>query len=176
MITSKTKNVLQDAEGSFIVEYALVVPLLLYLVLGIVEFSVVMFGQVVLQSATLAAAREGSTGCGGTGNPSCVLATLQARAGGSAANGTGSLFNAANLGICVQDYGNVPSTTAWAPPTPPACAAGATPATLGVGGDVVIYTATYKWAVITPFLSKILGNGDGTFTLIGTALVQNQPW
>jgi len=165
------QRVLKSTKGTTALEYAIILPVLLYLLLGIVDFSLIMYASAVLQGATLAAAREGATGCSTTGqdyDTGCIYTTLASRVGG--------LLNTTDddnpLNVCTVDYGSV--ATASLPASPPPCISSSY-APQGAG-HIVIYTVTYNWPIVTPFLDKFLGDGHGNYMLVGTALVQNEPY
>jgi len=49
--------------------------------------------------------------------------------------------------------------------------------TAGVGGpgDVVVYTMTYNWTVLTPLVASVFGN-NGTIQMTASVAVRNEPW
>ena len=59
---SYSRSFSQDQSGSAAVQFALILPLLLVLVIGSFEYAVVMFVSGMLESAVLTASRYGSTG------------------------------------------------------------------------------------------------------------------
>jgi len=167
-IRARFTSLAHHNEGAAIIEYAIVIPILLLLMIGIIEYSLVMYGTSVLDGATEEAARDGSTGYFNTGTGACGGATqtqtgyinciLQNRVSG--------LLNPAQLIITAKSFNadGVPYCTV--PPCPPE--------DIGNPGDIVEYTVVYQWAIITPLLRNFLGN-NGVFTITSNALVKNEP-
>lgn len=189
------------AVGAAFIEFAVVTPVVLLLIMGIIEYSLIMFGEATLEGALNNAAREGSTNfianiCpdGSTVPASqgayinCLLrarveplmdpnsveltsadypATGNSCTGGTAGANSYSSVTSPTFSECSN------STSATSTSTPPSCSS---QQNLGCAGDVVVYTAHYKWHIITPFLNSMVGGGDGTFTLQSSAVVKNEPY
>ena len=45
----------------------------------------------------------------------------------------------------------------------------------GESGQVVVYRITYEWPVLTPLAGPLIGH-DGTFTITASIAVRNEPW
>jgi Flp pilus assembly protein TadG len=159
--------------GSAALEYAIVLPVLLLLVMGIVEYSLVMYGSSVLQNAVTIAAREGSTFYAVSGETQ--LQTIQ----GILAARVGGLLNPSQLQINVTDYSDwgtalppvICSNMPGPPPSPPPCVQN-----FGAPKDVVVYSVSYPWHVATPFLWSLLGaDSNGTYEISASSIVQNEP-
>ena len=58
----KTKQFIKDQKGAAIVEFAIVLPLLVLLVFGIIEFGILLYNQSVITNASREGARAGITG------------------------------------------------------------------------------------------------------------------
>lgn len=141
----RRKHEAQD--GAVTLEFAAVLPILLLIMMGIIEFSMIMFVTVTLDGAVTVAAREG------TFNSGQVNTILAGRVYG--------LLNAANITVNGGSSSNPqPPTTLCSQPTCP--------------NNVVLYTVTYPWHLLTPLLSQIIGSG-GIFTLSSTAVVTVEP-
>src|ERR1700737_2501412 len=68
--TRQKRRLLRDERGSILIEFALVGPMFLLMMLGILELSLMMFSQAVLDGAARAAARTVRTGqAQSSGNP-----------------------------------------------------------------------------------------------------------
>lgn len=46
----------------------------------------------------------------------------------------------------------------------------------GGPGDIVAYTITYTYTLMTPFLAPLVGDGDGKITFTAVVVVQNEPF
>ena len=182
-------NILRADDGATVIEFAVVVPVLLFLVMGIVEYNLAMYATAVLEGATTAAAREGKTGytAAGQSQQSYIYGIVQ--------NRTSALFNPSLLSISSKSYAGFADIGQPEPCiSPPTAPCPGTPgvnfvdvnhngqwdadqgaAGLGGAGDIVVYTVTYPWTVVTPFLKNILGT-NGVFTVTSSSVVKNEPY
>jgi Flp pilus assembly protein TadG len=174
-------SAVSHSEGETIIEFAIVLPIFLMFLMGTMEYGMVMYAQSVLDGGLSAAAREGATGYTGSGGQSqyqYVFGVLSSRIQGLLDP------NQVQLNVVSQSTLNVTGIPAPCmnnppppPPTIPKCSQN-----LGAGGDVSVYTASYPWPVITPFLQAVLGQGiygvptPGTFWLSASAVVKNEPY
>jgi Flp pilus assembly protein TadG len=162
--------------GATALEYAIVIPILLLLLMGIVEYSLIMYASSVLEGATTTAAREGKTGYP---NPDDETTRQQYVIGAPAGPGTpavnGLLQNLASgllkptsIGITATAYDDFGSIGV----------PGAGTSGVGIGNQVVVYTASYPWPIVTPMLQNILDNSGstGVFNITTTAIVKNEPF
>lgn len=177
-----------DESGATAVEFAMIAPVLLAALFGIIEFGLVLAADIVLKNATQDAARMGRTGfvSAGSTQDETVRAVVRDRAGALLdadkltieslaysgfdtlkkpepyvdANGNGKRDDGEN-------YTDVNGNGKW----------DADQGTLGYGGtsEVVVYTVTYPWQFFTPLIGELVGT-DGTLTLTATAVVQNEPY
>jgi Flp pilus assembly pilin Flp len=192
MAEQRLRNILHDMQGAAVVEYAIVLPVLLLLICGIVEYDLVMYGEGILDGATTFAAREGKTGYAPSGESqqTYIYGIVQSRVSG--------FLNPNQLNISSKSYASfsgigqpepcIPATQS--PPCNQPLVAGQTyvdvnhngqwdsdegAAGLGGANDIVVYTVTYPWHVTTPFLQSVLGV-NGIFTLSASAVVKNEPY
>jgi Flp pilus assembly protein TadG len=197
MLKKAETGILRHAEGSTIVEYAIIAPVLMLLILGIVEYNMVMYGMAVLDGAITIAAREGHTGyVNSTSSGTCpspvVNGTLTPQTQAQYINcligvHVGGLFDTSKLQISYVDTGSSAFNAASDTPTFPSgpCTnnpALANPPTFPMctessqtAGDIVVYTVTYPWPIYTPIVQSFLGS-HGTFTLSASAVVKNEPY
>jgi len=193
---------LRCIEGSVVAEYAIVLPVMLFLIMSMVEIGIIMYVSAVVEGATNYAARVGQTGyyissaSGGTCAPTAAQVanntSVQLQAlyinciAGTRVSG---LLNPAQLYIVAKDYGSYATgdtpvmtscsnlATATAVSTPPSCSS---LQSFGNSGDVVVYTISYPWQVVTPFLKSILCtdcvNNPGVVTITSSAVVKNEPY
>ena len=145
-------------EGVTALEFALLSPILFLLVMGIVEFAVIMFVSVVLESATDMTARLGSTGYvpAGVSQSQEIINNVD--------NITAGLLQpTANITITTTSYSNFNNIGQNGQGTPG----------LGGPGDVVVYTVSYPWNIMTPIVSAVIGN---TINLSASTVVRNEPY
>lgn len=119
------------SRGQAIVEFALVFPLFILLVAGMIDFGMGLYSYMTINNATRDAARLGATMC--TANP-CAGA-VKARA----------IADVAGLGIETPVVTCTASATATPPHPTPNCTTGT-----ALPGDNVVVTVTYDYKMIWP--------------------------
>lgn len=177
-----------DDAGATAIEFAILAPVLLLLVMGIIEFGLIYTADIVLKNATYDAARTGRTGfvADKSTQDKTVLDIVR--------NEVSSLMDPNKLAIDSVAYDDF---TKLKKPEPFIDAnkngrrddgenytdvngngkydldQGRT----GFGGanEVVLYTVSYPWKLLTPIMAELIGTG-GVFTLTATAVVQNEPY
>lgn len=142
---SQRRNQRGNQRGVVAVEFALVVPMLLLIVFGVLEFSFMMNRDVVIDNA----ARDGARVASLNGNYAAILSSIQAELSDSGipVSGTG----AAVIKIdCKKANG---------------AACYATPATydgLAESGATAMVKVTYVHKWITPLISAVFSSGSTT--------------
>lgn len=174
--------------GATAVEFALIAPFYFLLIIGIMESAMVMFAQHVLECAAANGSRTGKTGyVGGSQTQAQTIAdTVNKMAGfimdsskisitataykSLSAIGTGEPFIDAN-GNGKWDTGeNFTDTNGNGKYDSDIGAAG-----YGNAGDIVVYTVTYPWPIMTPIMQNVLGK-DGVMNLQSRIVVKNEPY
>lgn len=187
-LTAYFYRLLRAREGVTAVEFAVIAPVLMLLLFGIIEFSLIMLVTNIMESATAISARLGKTNYADSG------LTREKTITNSIANRAGSLVKPANLTItskAYQEFDQIsdpePYTDTNGNGTRDAGEAytdvngnGQWDVDMGVAGfggagDIVVYTVTYPWPLVTPIISNLLGNG-GVFTISTHAVVKNEPF
>lgn len=160
----------RNRRGTAVIEFALIAPIFMYLVAGIIELSTMFFISVLLEGTTQDAAREVRTGQ--VQEAVDPLATFRARI-------CGGLFDlvdcdavvfsvqsypdfaSANLTIQLNQDGD-PFDTTFAP---------------GGSGGVTVVRVSYRWRFVTPLIGQLLSdNGTNSLLLLSTAAFQNEPF
>lgn len=178
----------RDERGSVVMEFALLAPVLFILMFGIVEYGIIMLANNTLEHATTKASRLGKTGYTVSGvsrqtmiynmikndslalvNPDHVTITTRAykkidQIGDPEPYTDSNHNNQYNTG---EPYTDVNGNGRWD--------ADMGLAGLGGAGDVVVYTVTYPWHVMTPIVSHMIGE-NGIFTISSTMVVRNEPY
>lgn len=174
--------------GATAVEFAMIAPVLLLTLMGIIEFGFMWTADIVLKDATQDAARTGRTGfvSENSTQDATVRAIVRSRASvimdadkisikSLSYSGFDTLrkpepFVDAN-GNDVRDDGenftDVNGNGVWDEDQ----------GLSGYGGtsEVVLYTVSYPWSFFTPLIGDVVGT-NGVVTLTATAVVQNEPY
>lgn len=182
------KHLYRSQHGVTIIEFALIAPTLMLILLGIIELSLISFSQHVMESSIFSASRLGKTGYidNGTTQQDTILNTLNDQAGtflditkitiqtSSYSKfdqiGLPEPFVDANLNGIRDEGENYTDVNGNAQYD----ADMGTPG-FGHASDVVVYTITYPWPIFTPLISQFIGN-DGILNLTARAVVQNEPY
>ena len=174
--------------GATAVEFALIAPFYFLLIIGIMETSLVMFAQHVLECAASNAARTGKTGYIGTNvsQAQTIATTVSDLAGyimdsskisitaeaykSMGAIGTGEPFVDANANGKWDVGENYTDTNGNGHYDSDIGVSG-----YGGSGDIVVYTISYPWPIMTPIMQPLLGK-DGILTLQSRVVVKNEPY
>lgn len=162
MLKGMLKRYLKREEGATIIEYAIVAPILFIMVLGIIEFSLLMYAQSVLDSATTQSARFGTTNGeyvgesvnpdGITGREEFVVANIKRRVGGLLSSAEPPLF------INRSSFGS--------------------------SDGPALYDVSYRWEFFTPFIGEFFSSSPcgaagssgevGVYNICSSAFVTNE--
>jgi Flp pilus assembly protein TadG len=176
-------------EGVAAVEFAFAFPILLMLVMGVIEISMVLFVSALMEGVLRDAARFGITGSvpAGETREQAIIDIVNDRLMGfiqvTSADVKMRVYK------CLSDIGqpepltnDVNGNGQYDPGDSYTDVNGngqwdADMAASGAGdsGDVVVYDLTAEWPLLTPFLTPIFGNG-GSFPLKASIAVRNEPW
>lgn len=175
--------------GTPAVEFALMAPPLVLILLGIVEVALVTAGHVLIEGAIRQASRYGITGYVPAGTTR--INYLKQIVG----KDTAGLIDAEQLTITYQIYSsfaNVHQPEPYVDQNGNAKHDAGEPFTdingnaqwdadmgaagLGGPGDIVAYTISYDWPVITDLLKPLLGDDNGLIRLTARVVVRNEPF
>jgi Flp pilus assembly protein TadG len=177
-----------DRRGSAAVDFALVVGPFVLLVIGLLEFGMLMIGQTLLQSAVAEASRFGLTGRTLEGQTrEDVIAAMVNEAGIGLIDPARLVFE--TLVYPSFDSVGKPETFTdtngngqWDAGEPFADINGngqwdADMGAAGLGGpeDIVLYRVRYDWQMLTPLLTHLLP-GEGKIQLEASLAVRNEPF
>ncbi len=175
-------------DGIAALEFALIAPAFLMLLLGVIETSLVMLTQNTLESAIFSATRTGKTGYVASNSTQIqtIMNTLNTRAG--------LLLNTSLINVTYKSYSqfseigqpeafvdangngtrdsgeNYTDTNGNGQYDTDMGASG-----VGTGSQIVVYTISYPWKIYTPIIGKLFSN-NGNLTLTARAVVQNEPY
>ncbi len=175
-------------EGSTMVEFALVAPLLAMFLIAIVEFGMIMFSSILMESGLRDASRFGITGreVAGATRLENIVQIISDRTIGLID------MDAADVSVLVypsfsdvgagEDYvdGNGNGSYDAGETYTDSNGNGGWDSDIGVAGaggtgDIVLYRISYDWPILTPFASSFIGD-EGTFQLRASIAVRNEPW
>ncbi len=160
---------LRDSRGSAAVEFALVAPPFILLMVGTLEISIMFFTGSVIEGATKEVARQIRTGqIQESADP---LAAFQSEVCDALINviectdvvfnvKTFSSFSVVSMPIEMDEDGNIINTTF----------------TPGGSGAVTVVRTVYRWDFVTPMIGHVIPAGLGGHTLVSTVAFQNEPY
>ena len=180
-MASTFKGFAAGQEGSAAVQFALVLPMLLLLIIGSIEYAVVLFVSGTLESAVLVASRYGSTGFadGGTTRLDRIRAIITERTlgwvDGDSARIDAYVYPDFASIAPPEPFTDLDADGSWQPAEPFVDLNGngtrdAGSGTPGVGAacEVVLYIVTYQTRSITGLLRSIMGVVDPSGFRCGT--------
>jgi len=149
--------------GVAAMEFAMILPAFVLLMVGTTEISLVMLTQHLLENATYNASRTAKTGyiVAGKTQLETVMDVLLTRLGGLS-----PLIDPARLTVTSEAYGNLSQIG-----QPDQGEAG-----LGTADQVVVYTISYPWQTFTPLIGRLIGDENGIINLSSRIVVRNEPY
>lgn len=176
------------AKGVTAIEFAIIAPVALMILMGTVEISLMMYAIVILEGATFQGSRTGKTGYveGALTQEQTIIARVEDYAG--------ILLDINALQITSKSYSNF-GNIEQGEPFVDLDGDGVRDSgenftdtngngvydddlydTAGYGGarDITVYTVSYPWQVFTPMLAPFFNNG--TMTLSARTVVKNEPY
>lgn len=176
------------SDGVSAIEFAVIAPVLLLLIFGIVEFATIMLVANIMENATSISSRLGKTGyvAGGKSRSDTIRDSVIARAGG--------LIDAGKLTITskyYEQFDQIGDAEPWNDANHNGLAEvgeytdingnGQYDADMGLAGfgdaeDIVVYTIRYPWGIMTPIMREIVGDAQGEFPITAHAVVKNEPY
>ncbi|MBN8544151.1 MAG: pilus assembly protein [Alphaproteobacteria bacterium] len=179
-----------DNAGATIVEFALVAPVFFLLLMAIIEFGLIGFHQVAIESAVAATAREASLGKAAPGGDRVEYVRTHLR------QKLRGLINSSQLQISASTVvsGGTTASPDICMDDPPRLGGPCEPpliyeetndipgyqgadasVSLGNAGDVVEVRVLYPWRVQLPLMSRFFGN-NGVFLITANTIVKNEPF
>lgn len=179
---------IRASSGVTAVEFAVIAPVLMLLIFGIIEFSLIMTVYNAMEGATSISSRLGKTGftAAGLTRAQTIINTITDRAGAvidanqititskfykqydqindpepyADANANGSYDTG-------EGYSDINGNGQWD--------ADMGASGYGSAGDVVVYNVSYPWPIATPIMRELIGTG-GYYTITTHAVVKNEPY
>ena len=149
-------------KGTTAVEMALIAPTFFLFMIGVVEISLVLLTQHLMENAAYNASRLATTGYTNSGQTQqqTITAILNQEL-----QSLGTLIDTNQVTVTATAYASMASVGV----------AGQGTAGNGSSGQVVTYVVSYPWKLFTPMLSAVIGTG-GVLTLSTSIVVQNEPY
>jgi Flp pilus assembly protein TadG len=160
--------------GATAVEFALVAPVLIALLVAIFEVTTYLFAQQTLQNAAVSAGRLIMTGQVQNSN------MTQSQFASTVCPMVSAVFNCSNLMINVQNYNNF-SGASTGEPTLTYNANGTVSNTWsynpGTPGQVMVVQLIYQWPIVAGPFGYVLSNlGNGTTEMMGISAFRVEPY
>lgn len=151
---------IRKSDGNTAIEFALIAPMLFLLVMGILEFALIMFAAMVVENAATSAARVGLTGRDATdqyGNTASRLGFVR----GEVDRLSGGLLDTSKLTFDPKAYGTLDNIS------------GDGADGIGNADEAAVYELRYDWKLFTPLLGQFFG-ADNTYSITSTVIVKNE--
>lgn len=150
-------------KGVTAIEFTLLAPIYFLMFIGLVELSLIMLVQHVLESSTFNASRLAKTGYveGGRTQLETVMDVIDREMGSLS-----PLIQVSKLTFTSTVYDNLNDLGVD----------GKGRAGLGGASQVVVFTITYPWKVFTPMIGNIIADQDGILQLSSRIVVRNEPY
>jgi Flp pilus assembly protein TadG len=181
------RRVCRCEDGATAIEFAVIAPVLMLLVMGTLEMGLVLTAQGIMETATYSASRLGKTGyVAEDANQEETIRAEVARLGRL-------MMNPADIEVTSVSYGGFDKIGEPEPSTDTngngVIEAGEytdvngngaydqDQGAAGFGGaqQVVVYTSTYTWELFTPIVREFFGE-DGAIEISARAVVKNEPF
>jgi Flp pilus assembly protein TadG len=164
------RRIIRSAGGATAVEFALIAPAFLALLLAMFEVGLVLFMETALQTATNQTARLIFTGQAQSQN--MTAAQFQHKV----CSNLGSTFNCANLYVTVQTFSSFTSASMLNPVQNGTFNAANLPYNLGTPGSIEVVQAFYQMPVYLGPLGFNLSSMNGNIHLLAaTSAFRNEP-
>lgn len=181
----KIRKFNSDDSGVTTVEFALIAPVFILMLTGLIEFSLAMFASGVMEGATAASSRYGKTGyvIEGITRQQQIINTVSSR--------TAGLLNPDNITVNTTVYPSFDSISQEEPYIDAnhngTYNVGETYTDingngqwdsegvegLGNANDIVVYTVSYPWTINTPLISYFFSE---PFVISSRTVVKNEPY
>lgn len=174
-------------DGATVVEFAFTFPMIAMLVIAVIEFGMILFVGVLMESGLRDASRYGITGYEepGIGRLERIVQIVGEHTLGLVDMTTADFEVLVYPGfgdVGGEDFidGNANGTYDTGETFTDGNGNGTWDSDIGVpgpgdAGDVVIYRIRYDWPLMTPFAASFIGT-DGSFPIRASVAVRNEPW
>lgn len=150
--------------GVTAIEFALIAPILMLFLMGIMEVSLMLLAQHLLENATFNASRLAKTGYVDTEKTQLETVTEELH---RRLSGLAPLLDVSKVTMTSTSYGDL---SAISQPEQ------GEEESLGTPGQVVVYTVSYPWKMFTPLIGNLMGDENRIITLTSRIVVRNEPY
>ncbi|MHA1600835.1 MAG: TadE/TadG family type IV pilus assembly protein, partial [Alphaproteobacteria bacterium] len=182
------RRFLRCRKGVSALEFALVAPILLLTITGVIDLMMVMFVTALMEGGLRDGSRLGRTGFqpAGTTREQAILDKIE-----GATIGLVDMNNATVTTLEYEDFGSIGQPEEYTDVNGNSQYDSGEPwidtngngtwdedqglAGIGSSSTVVLYTVRYTWRLLTPLLPKILPGGSD-FPIEVSLAVRNEPW
>jgi Flp pilus assembly protein TadG len=148
--------------GVTAIEFALIAPAFFLIFIGMMEISLLMLAQHLLENSTFNASRLAKTGYIAEGKTQIdtVVDVLNTELGSLS-----PLIDVSKLTLTSTSFGELSDI-------------GQTEGSDGLGAaeQIVVFTITYPWQTFTPMLGDLIGDENGIVPLTSRIVVRNEPY
>jgi Flp pilus assembly protein TadG len=160
--------------GSAAIEFAIVAPIFIGLLISILETGIFFFAQNILQAAAVQSSRLILTGQAQTSN------LTQSQFSGDVCPSIQALFTCSNLMIDVQSYSSFSGANVSTPTLTYNAQGNVSNSwsyNLGTPGQIVVVRLMYQWPLITgPFAFIVPNLSNGTSQIMGVTAFRVEPY
>jgi len=170
---------LLSRKGAVAVEYALILPVYMYLLVGIIEVSLLFFTTTVVDGAIQDSARQIRTGQAQLSGD--ALTTFQAQLCSSLL----AVYDCDDMTLDVKTFDSFSTVTIptlhYNDDDPPILVDEddvpyTTGFTAGGSGEITVVRVLYSWNFFTPLIGELLGSSGNSRLLSTTAVFRNEPY
>ena len=156
----RARTIRQKQRGATAVEMALITPVFFMLLIGITEMAMIETAQQLLENAAYNTSRLAKTGFVTSGQ---TQAQTVSQVMSQELQSFGNFINTANVTMTETSYNSFAGI--------------GTGGTSGMGNptQIVVYTISYPWKLMTPMIGNIIGT-NGIVTLTSRIVVRNEPY
>lgn len=169
-LLGRARALLRSRDGEAAVEFALVAPMFLALLVAIIESGLIFFAQQALQTAATQSARLIMTGQAQTQN------LTAAQFAQTVCGKLPAMFSCANLYVNVAGAATFSAIAPLNPLQSGTLNAAAMSYNPGIGGDIEIVQLFYLWPSLTAPLGLSYADMNGAFLITATAAFRNEPF
>ncbi len=178
----------RDERGVTVVEFALIAPVLMMMIVGLCEFGLLLTAQTILDNSIFAASRAGKTGYSTSTSTQSQLILAAIR------KATADYLDPAKISLtskAYSDYGSIGKPEPFTDTNSNGVRDAGEPFTdvngngtydkdqgasgYGSSGQIVVYEANYDWTLMTPFVKRFVGT-NGIVRVTSRIVVKNEPY